>query len=149
MPLPKQILVPIDFSPTSTFALEYAKTLVEELPASLHVIHVVEAPFLLNAEVTRLYREQLTEAAKAKLKTLLPAEVNGHLKATVKITSGVPFVEIINYAEQHEIDLIVIGTHGKGLIAQALLGGVADKVVRTAPCPVLTVRTTEPADETA
>lgn len=148
MSLPKQILVPIDFSPTSACALEYAKTLVEELPASLHVLHVVEAPHILNAETTRAFRDELAAAAEGKLEVLLPETEIERLQATVEIKCGSPFVEIVEYAQHHEIDLIVMGTHGRGPWAHALLGGVADKVVRKAPCPVLTMRAEEASSET-
>ena len=87
--------------------------------------------------------KELTVAAKEKIAELLPGAELERLRATAKIGSGAPFAEIIEYAQVHRIDLIVIGIHGRGPLAQTLLGGVADKVIRKAPCPVLTIRLDE------
>ena len=148
MPLPEQILVPVDFDPVSECALNYAKSLIEGLPVSLHVLHVVFVPRILNEEMTLALQAELVEAAKSKMEALISKEEAQRMKAIVQINAGSPFHEIIQYAERHAIDLIVMGTHGRGPWAQALLGGVADKVVRTAPCPVLTVRPDEAPNST-
>ena len=141
----KQILVPTDFSEASTIAVRYAKALAEAFDASLHLMHVQEDPFLLSAAPEGFYPpagfyEDMEKAANAKLEQVLIQAELGRAQTTVVARKGSPFVEIIRYARELEIDLIVMGTHGRGPIAHMLLGSVAERVVRKAPCPVLTVR---------
>ena len=88
---------------------------------------------------------ELTEAANSKLAALMDEAEQEQLQATLHCTNGVAYKEIVEYANQKGIDLIVMGTHGRGPLAQALLGGVVDKVLRKAPCPVVTVRPNETA----
>ena len=82
----------------------------------------------------------IEKGARARLRQALTAAEQEKFCAQLVTLVGTPFVEIIRYAREHEIDLIVMGTHGRGLIAHVLMGSVAEKVVRKAPCPVLTVR---------
>ena len=138
MILLKQILVPIDFGEASTVALTYGRALARAFGASLHLLHVMENPFLrptaadpamLKAAAARHLGERLTDEDRATL----------HATAALE-TSDDPAGEIVKYAKAYGIDLVVMGTHGRGAVAQLLVGSVAEKVVRTAPCPVLTVR---------
>jgi nucleotide-binding universal stress UspA family protein len=85
-------------------------------------------------------REEVEKESRQRLSTMLTPEEQGSLRAEVALLAGNPFIEIIRYAKTHEIDLIVMGTHGRGPIAHMLLGSVAEKVVRKSPCAVLTVR---------
>jgi nucleotide-binding universal stress UspA family protein len=138
MILLKQILVPIDFSDASEVALDYGRALARTFGASLHLLHVMENPFLrpmavdpyvFKAAAAKHLGERLTDDDRTAL----------HANAVLE-TSDNAAEEIVKYAKAHAIDLIVMGTHGRGAMAQLLVGSVAEKVVRTAPCPVLTVR---------
>jgi nucleotide-binding universal stress UspA family protein len=138
MILLKQILVPIDFGEASEVALDYGRALARTFGASLHLLHVMENPFLrptaadpsvLKAAAAKHLGERLTDDDRAAL----------HATAVLE-TSDKPAEEIVKYAKAHAIDLVVMGTHGRGTMAQLLVGSVAERVVRTAPCPVLTVR---------
>jgi nucleotide-binding universal stress UspA family protein len=138
MILLKQILVPIDFGEASEVALGYGRALARTFGASLHVLHVMENPFL---RPTAIHPSVLTAAAVTHLGKRLTDDDRAALHATAVLErSDNPAEEIVRYARTHAIDLIVMGTHGRGAMAQLLVGSVAEKVVRTAPCPVLTVR---------
>ena len=140
----KRILVPTDFSGCSDAALKYGRALNETFGATLHLLHVVQDPYTqpwaAEAFPTPL-GEMLVQwetQARQRLATLLPeGDRTGAVIATIV---GSPFYEIVRYATEQQIDLIVIGTHGRGPLGHMLLGSVAEKVVRKAPCPVLTVR---------
>jgi nucleotide-binding universal stress UspA family protein len=142
----KQILVATDFSPTSEVALKYGKALAERFRASLHLLHVIEDPFVhgwtAEGYIPDLasFREGLARRAREQMEKVLdPAEFD-KLHARLSVKFGNPFIEIVRLAKQDHTDLIVLGTHGRGPIAHLLMGSVAEKVVRKAPCPVLTVR---------
>jgi nucleotide-binding universal stress UspA family protein len=145
----KTILVPTDFSDASLAALDYAKGLAAEFGASIHVVHVME-DLLAHAWSAEVYvasmpnlRDEIEKEARDRLATVLSAEEMRQFDVQAAVVAGNPFLEIIRYARAQEIDLIVIGTHGRGAIAHMLLGSVAEKVVRKAPCPVLTVRSAQ------
>jgi nucleotide-binding universal stress UspA family protein len=140
----KRILLPTDFSEQSGEATRYACALAEQFGAELHVVHVLEyhpgAPtFGGGIAVSTLVEESKSAAEKGLQKVIDPNWEKGRqvVRATV---SGAPFVEIIRYAKEHEIDMIVMGTHGRSGLVHVLLGSVAERVVRKSPCPVLTVR---------
>lgn len=140
----KRILVPTDFSVCSDAALKYGRALTEAFGATLHLLHVVQDPYTqpwaAEAFPTPLGEmlAQWEDQARQRLATLLPdGDRTGAVIATIV---GSPFYEIVRYASEQQIDLIVIGTHGRGPLGHMLLGSVAEKVVRKAPCPVLTVR---------
>jgi nucleotide-binding universal stress UspA family protein len=141
----RRILVPIDFSDRSHAALTYAVALVEQFDAALHLLHIVEA--LVAAEILPRPldpREDVERAIEARawddLRGLLPTADLERLHGELALEWGTPFVEIVRYARAHEIDLIAMGTHGRGGVKQLLMGSVAENVVRSSPCPVLTVR---------
>ncbi len=142
----KTILVPTDFSETSEVALRYGKSLAQTFSASLHVIHVVQEPFAqpwaveaYGFSLATLQAEWQRDAA-ARVEAILTAEERTALNATLTTILGHPFVEILRYAKEHAVDLIVLGTHGRGPLGHLVMGSVAERVVRKAPCPVLTVR---------
>ena len=143
MNLPKTILVASDFSPTSDYAADYAMVLAGELGADLHVLHVVDVPSLLYQPATHAFDQQLTSMAETEMAKRFPASRKDGVDVTVAIERGSAYSGIIDYATEHKVDMIVLGTHGKGPISRTLLGGVADKVVRKASCPVLTIRSPE------
>jgi nucleotide-binding universal stress UspA family protein len=134
----KKVLVPIDFAEASDAALIYARNLAKTFGADLHVMHVMENLFLrpmannpmaIEAGIANRLAERITDDDRKNL----------HAIAVMR-KSDTPAEEIVRYAEEEKVDLIVMGTHGRVKVAHLLMGSVAEKVVRTAPCPVLTVR---------
>ena len=142
----KRILVPTDFSAPSDAALDYARGVATRFGASLHLLHVAEDPYraLYSAEVfvpeMEGLRDEILGDATGRLNDRLSETDTTALHATVDAIIGTPADSIVEYAGGHEIDLIVMGTHGRGGMSHLLMGSVAERVVRTAPCPVLTVR---------
>ena len=142
----KHILVPIDFSAPSDAALGYARTVGRQFGATLHLLHVTDDPYraFYSAEVyvpeIEGLREEILSDSLARLKGLLRTSDLSDLHAMAEAVIGTPPPAIIEYAGGRGVDLIVMGTHGRGGMSHLLLGSVAERVVRTAPCPVLTVR---------
>ncbi len=142
----KKILVPTDFSEFSLHAVKYGCEFAKRFGAELHLISIVEDVYPLIPESGMLlpsagnYLNDLKESAEKALSTRPnPDWVQGvAVKRTALI--GTAFLEIVRYAKSEDIDLIVIGTHGRSGLVHVLMGSVAEKVVRKAPCPVLTVR---------
>ncbi len=142
-----RILVPTDFSETSDAALAYAKALASGLGASLHLLHVFADPYSAAAYSPEVYaplppdvREQALRDLEAHLHERMDDDEQKRFRGTVAIVSGLTARQIVQYAKDCRIDLIVMGTHGRRGVAHLLLGSVAEHVVRTAQCPVLTVR---------
>jgi nucleotide-binding universal stress UspA family protein len=132
-----RILVPIDFSASSGAALDYARMLAARFGASLHLLHVLENDFLRPI----LADPQAVETgALRQLRELLTAEDRTRGAVPVVLRSDAVAEEIVSYARSNGIDLIVMGTHGRNGLAHLLKGSVAERVVRTAPCVVLTGR---------
>ncbi len=145
----RRVLVPTDFSELSMKALQYGKALAGAFDARLHVLHVVQEPFVhgwtMEGYVAALpdFRTDLEEQARERLERCLTPAEREMYHATLVIRVGLPWAEIVGYAKEQEVDLIVLGTHGRGAIAHLLLGSVVEKVLRAAPCPVLSVRPLE------
>ena len=137
-----RILVPTDFSKHSSQAVQYAEELATNCGSELHLVHAVETLPMLYAEGPYVAPEAEGKMEAAAAKQLNEIELKSADKLPVirQVVKGHPFVEIVRYAKENHIDLIVIGTHGRGAIAHMLLGSVAEKVVRKAPCSVLVVR---------
>lgn len=144
----QRILVPTDFSEFSQRALDHAVGLADAFGSELHVLHVLTSPALGLGDATGTaysksfaeYEQDLREEAENRLKELpiqLP-EPGGRITRATRVGSA--FVEIIQYSKSKNIDLIVMGTHGRSGLKHVLLGSVAERIVRKAPCPVLTVR---------
>jgi nucleotide-binding universal stress UspA family protein len=132
------VLVATDFEPASEAALEYGRALARTFGARLHLLHVAENQFLRPsptdpAVIKAAYMRSLNERLTADDREALGA------RAVLEVSDETAD-KIVQYARREAIDLIVMGTHGRGAIAQVLVGSVAERVVRTAPCPVLTVR---------
>jgi nucleotide-binding universal stress UspA family protein len=141
----KNILVATDFSDESQTALTYARDLARTFYSTLHVLHVVgNAPQFgteaYSAVLPDLQRD-VEDAARKQIERLLNDDdrMMLHARAVVR-TSNRTAAAIVEYARCIRIDLIVIGTHGRGAVAHLMMGSVAEPVVRTAPCPVLAVR---------
>ena len=146
----KTILVPIDFSTNSDRALEYAQLLAKRFEASLHLVHVCELPTLGMAAMEGYaitdtdWSRKLGEDAERELVRVV-ARLHG-MKASTEVLFGNPARCIVTAATTKAADLIVMGTHGHGPVMHVLVGNVAERVVRTAPCPVLTVREPKAAE---
>jgi nucleotide-binding universal stress UspA family protein len=142
----KTILVPTDFSAPAERALGYARNLADAYGATLHLLHVIEDPFAGGVQMGMVgappegYFEQLDQRSRARLAALLTDEERQKYSAVIATRLGYAPTEILEYARGHgAIDLIVVATSGRGAVSRLLMGSVADKIVRTAPCPVLTV----------
>jgi nucleotide-binding universal stress UspA family protein len=139
------ILVATDFGEASDSALDYGRELATRFGAALHVLHVVEeiaAAFGVesySAFVPEM-QEEIETAARRRLHELTVDSDGSGPRTISAIRTGPPVYAIVDYARQHGIDLIVLGTHGRGALAHLVMGSVAERVVRLAPCPVLTVR---------
>ena len=141
----RNILVATDFSEPSKAALTYGRSLARHFCATLHVVQVVgNVPMVVyGAEAYSVsipaLQQEIEGSVRAQLAEFLADDDQPPAKQVV-ITSDAPAVAIVDYAARGRIDLIITGTHGRGAVAHLLLGSVAERIVRTAPCPVLTVR---------
>jgi nucleotide-binding universal stress UspA family protein len=140
----KTILVPTDFSECSEAAIRYGRALAASFGATLHLLHVVQDPYTQPwaAEAFPTPLGDMLNDWQAQARDRLCTAIPESERPTTMVTTlvGSPSLEIVRYATEQRIDLIVIGTHGRGPIGHILLGSVAERVVRRAPCPVLTVR---------
>lgn len=141
-----RILVPVDFSPFSERALNYGCRLAEQYGSEIHLLYVKDSLSCVFPEVgmptygTGEFLAHQGEIARDHLSELPRKPWQDGLRVVRQIRDGTPYAEIINYASEESIDLIVIGTHGRTGLDHVLLGSVAAHVVREAPCPVMTVR---------
>lgn len=140
-----RILLATDFSDCSKAARDLACELVDRHAAELHLLHVLPDALMLAPEpgyalpIPQEYLLQLESEARRALERVLPGEWSAGRNVVRQIRRGNPASEIVRYAEEHEIGLIVLGTHGRGLWGHFFLGSVAERVVRLAKCPVMTV----------
>jgi len=141
----KTILFPTDFSDFSLYALDYAVSFARQYGAKLVLMHVVDvflsdpayfAPYVpdrrMFGDFEKKSRERLDEIVKTKVPDGIPVEI--------VVKQGRPFVEIVREAREREVDLVVIATHGRTGLSHAMFGSTAEKVVRKAPCPVLSIK---------
>jgi nucleotide-binding universal stress UspA family protein len=141
----RSILVPIDFSIHSKNALKYAVPLARQFDAALHLVYVVE-PTIYPADlgfgqvVLPGVEDELRQKGAEDLEALIEREIAGEVAATSSVRTGSPHQEILREADDREVDLIVVATHGHSGVEHMLFGSTADRVVRHARCPVLTVR---------
>jgi len=148
------ILIPTDFSPPSDAAFEYARILAAKFGSSLQILHVIDDPtaesdFVADgfAPSTEGIRTSLLENARARLERSMNLVDRSRYHAHAEAVLGMPAASIVDYATVTGTGLIVMGTHGRTGLAHLLMGSVAEQVVRSAPCPVLTVRQVDDADE--
>lgn len=142
-----KILLATDFSDCSVEACAYALTLARTFDASIHVVHVINEPVDLRGfYVPHISFEQLekeiSDGAASMLETFCTENLPDFSNYTTSVTTGVPYEEITRIALEQQASLIVIGTHGRSGLDHLIFGSTAERVVRTAPCPVLTVRQT-------
>ena len=144
----RRILLPSDFSESARHALRYAVSFASEYQAELILLHVVEdiavsyASDLFPVPMARVF-DELSGYAKAELAKLAALAREREVAVRELLTQGRPSLEIVRVAREESVDLIVLGTHGTGVLDQALFGSTTERVVRNAPCPVLTTRPAE------
>lgn len=143
-----RILVPIDFSDHSRKALRYAIPFAEQFGATVDLVYVVEptvypADFSFGQVGFPAIEDELRKRGAEELDELVEKEIGKRVKARRAVRTGKAFYEILLYAREEKIDLIIIATHGHTGIEHVLFGSTAEKVVRKAPCPVLVVRSGE------
>ena len=139
-----RILVPTDFSGTADEALAYAVALAGQVGATVHLVHAFDDPDAVSL-YANVYvpmppemRADILKGIQAQLSARVATP--GHQKVTTEVLTGAPAKTIVDAAVQNQCDLIVMGTHGRHGVTHLLLGSVAERVVRTATCPVLVVR---------
>ena len=141
-----RLLVPTDFSPTSDIAFNYALDLAAREGASIRLLHVIEDASFAAAYPDGLFvelpglRERLIDEARKRLDEAVAACAAVQVTATTQVLVGPPALSITGEANTSGTDLIVMGTHGRTGLAHLMVGSVAERVLRTAQCPVLTVR---------
>jgi universal stress protein A len=141
----KKILVPVDFSPCSLKALQYAAPFAKQFGAELVIVHVVESyipvPEVGTVDVT-IIQEEIKDGAKKELEKLRQS-VDPELVPTAELRIGTPWVEVIETAKKLNVDLIIVSTHGRTGLSHVFMGSIAESIVRHAGCPVLVVREKE------
>ncbi|HKI18166.1 MAG TPA: universal stress protein [Isosphaeraceae bacterium] len=142
----KSILAPTDFSTHSQWAVHYACRLAERLGSALHLLHVLSEilpagpdPLMMPVMPAQFYKEN-EDRARATLDSLIDPTWGKPASLVTAVQWGSPVESIVSYALDHRIDLITIATHGRTGLSHVFLGSVAEKIVREAPCPVLTIR---------
>jgi nucleotide-binding universal stress UspA family protein len=149
----KTILVPVDFSEFMEKVMEYAGFFAQRFNSSLLVFHVLQT-YQISEAVTWMETflppqpekqliDQLRDSAEQKLEELKNRYSKLQISITTRIEEGVPFVEIVRTASEENVDMILMGSHGRTGIKHLLIGSVAEKVIRKAPCPVFCVKSEE------
>ncbi|MCU0598655.1 MAG: universal stress protein [Desulfobacterales bacterium] len=140
----KRVLVGCDFSSDSEYALDYSISIAQEFESELHLVHVVEPTgykdlFKLSSDPGERFKEELYDTIQDKLKTLVPQEALNWITLKTKLLVGKPYEELVRYAQLKDMDLIALGTRGRGMVEEILVGSTTDRVIRQAPCPVLSI----------
>ena len=143
----QRILVGCDFSPDSNLAFQYALSLAQEFQSELHLAHVIQPPVykdLLKAaiETGADIRQDLRDQLNKNLSNMVPEEARNWCTPKTTLLAGQPHEELTKYAMVHDVNLIVLGVRGHGLVETLFVGSTTDRVVRQASCPVLSVRPT-------
>ena len=140
----KKILYPVDFSEHTEGIVEYGVAIARKFDAEFHLLHVIP-----NLNYFTPYESFLTPENMVAIERSIESEVERDLNKIIEnigipvikvVKTGVIFMEIIDYIKTEKIDLVVMGTHGRSGIEHILIGSVAEKIVRKAPCPVLTIK---------
>ncbi len=143
----RKILFATDFSENSKFALTYALSFAKQYDAMLYILHVIQQPSYplgMYAEISfdamDKFNKNISEAVDKEMRSLREKDLQGFTKFEILVVQGTPFLEILRTAQAKEVDLLVVGTQGRTGLDHVLFGSTAEKVVRRAPCPVLSVR---------
>ena len=144
-----RILTAIDFSENSDYAFDYALSLARQFQAELTILHVINEPVDLRGfYVPHISFEQLEqeieEGARQMMDRFCQSHLGGYADWKTTITTGIPYEEIIRVAQETDASLIVLGTHGRTGLDHIIFGSTAERVVRGAACPVLTIRLNQP-----
>ena len=146
----RRVLVATDFGEAAQSALRYGREFARQFDADLHLLHVTENIHMSvavgygYANVPADLQQSIERSAQERTQGLLTDEDRRTLRVTAATATGhSPAAAIVEYARSHDVDLIVVGTHGRGPLAHMIMGSVAERVVRLAPCPVLTVHSPE------
>lgn len=144
----KKILVPIDFSDNSKKALRYAIPFAQQFNASLILAYIIEptiypSDFGFGQIGFPDVEKELQEKALSEMATLKDSLVPQGIRTATLVGTGIPFVEITQFAKEHDVDIIIVATHGMTGVEHILFGSTAEKIIRKAPCPVLVVRSEE------
>jgi len=141
----KKILAPIDFSEYSMEALRGAMELAKDLDSELHIVHVVAPHFALIDKMREQARETLmVEEAEEELARIRKDDCGNSARVVTQVMVGPPIPKLVEYAKEQQIDLILLATHGRTGIEHLMIGSVAEKLVRAAPCSVLVFRRPKP-----
>jgi nucleotide-binding universal stress UspA family protein len=141
----RRILAPTDFSDYSQQAIHYARELAQTFGATLVLLHVVDLPpypieGLPPSQLGGTFLEELEQQATSDLAQVLAKEAE--VEVMRRLAVGVAYRKIVEVAAEEKVDLIVMATHGRTGFSHLFMGSVAERVVRTASCPVLTIRPT-------
>ena len=136
----RKILVGCDFSPDSRLAFDYGLSLAQEFQAELHLSHVIK-PSIYKNERERI--NQLRDLLEKKLDTMVPDASRDWCTAKTALLDGEPYIVLMNYAKEQEMDMIVLGIRGHTLLEKLLVGSTTDRLIRHSPIPVLAVRQIE------
>jgi nucleotide-binding universal stress UspA family protein len=144
----QHVLVPIDFSPYAEQAFDYAIALAQKLRARVTLLHVIQPPLVTGADMgvwpSPTFIDELEAAITRDLEGYLARVTAAGLEGEMAVVHGTPFHEILETARKRQVDLIIMGTHGRTGLPHVLLGSVAEKVARLASCPVLIARQPAP-----
>jgi nucleotide-binding universal stress UspA family protein len=140
-----KILIAVDFSDNSNYAFDYALTLAKQFDAELTVMHVINEPIDLRGfYVPHISFEQLEKEIKAgaagMMEKFCQEKMGDFRNYLACIVNGIPYEEIIRKAKENDASLIVLGTHGRTGLDHIIFGSTAERVVRSSPCPVLSIR---------
>jgi nucleotide-binding universal stress UspA family protein len=139
------ILFATDFSEISEYAYDYAYTLAKKFNSKLIVMHVINEPVDLRGFYVphisfESLEKEIEDAAEKMMKKFCSGRLTDLASSDTVIVSGIPYDEIINKADKEDVSLIVLGTHGRAGLDHLLFGSTAERVVRRARCPVMTIR---------
>jgi len=138
-----QIVLPTDGSPGSQAAVDHAVHLARQNDATLHLIHVTDVSELDDLADGPNGVAEMDDEARAVLDPVLEVAEEAGVETVMRSVEGTPHEEVIEFVETNDIDLVVMGTHGKTGLSRVLLGSTAEKIVRHSPAPVLTARAEE------
>ena len=141
----KKILVAVDFSEASVEAVRCAMEIGEKFGSRLLLLHIIHDPadtpgFYLAKKAGKKVLRNMEQSAQQMMEEFVAEHAKGCEGCEARVVPGLPAAQIVQAAEKGKVDLVVVGTRGRGGLERLMLGSVADKVIRSVPCPVLTVR---------